>query len=183
MKIKLTNVRLSFPELFTAKAGQDGGEPAFTANFLLDPADPQIGMVNAAINQVAKDKWGAKAEAVLKQMRAADKVCLHDGDTKAQYAGYEGNMFVASRSKTRPLVIDRDKSPLTEADGKPYSGCYVNVTLDLWAQDNSFGKRVNAQLGGVQFCRDGDAFSGGGSVADADDFEAITEGADAESLV
>jgi hypothetical protein len=80
-------------------------------------------------------------------------------------------------------VIDRDKSPLTAEDGKPYSGCYVNCSLELWAQDNSYGKRINAQLGGVQFFKDGDAFSGGGSAADADDFDEITEGADAESLV
>lgn len=183
MKIKLTNVRLSFPDLFEATTVNGEGTPSFGATFLIDPADPQVKTINAAISQVAKDKWGVKAEAILKQMRAADKVCLHDGDTKSQYQGYEGMLFVASRSKTRPLVIDRDKSPLTAEDGKPYSGCYVNCTLELWAQDNSFGKRVNAQLGGVQFFKDGDAFSGGGSAADADDFDEITDGADADSLV
>ena len=140
-------------------------------------------MINAAIDQVAKDKWGAKADAVLKQMRATDKVALHSGDTKSQYDGYEGNMFVASRTATRPLVIDRDKSQLTAEDGKPYSGCYVNASVELWAQDNAYGKRVNAQLGGVQFFADGDAFAGGGSSADADDFDDIGAGADASSLV
>lgn len=183
MKIKLTNVRLSFPDLFEAKAVNGEGKPAFAASFLIEPTDPQIKTINAAIAAVAKDKWGAKADAVLKQMRAADKVCLHDGDTKAQYQGYEGMMFISSRSQTRPLVIDRDKSPLTSEDGKPYSGCYVNCSLELWAQDNSFGKRINAQLGGVQFNTDGDAFSGGGSAADEGDFDEITDGADADSLV
>lgn len=182
MKIKLSNVRLSFPDLFVAKAIEDSA-PAFGAAFLLNPTDPQVKTINAAIAQVAKDKWGAKADAVLKQMKATDKVCLHDGDTKAQYDGYEGMLFVSSRSQTRPLVIDRDKSPLTAEDGKPYSGCYVNCSLELWAQDNKFGKRINAQVGGVQFYKDGDAFSGGGSAADEGDFDEITDGADAESLV
>ncbi|EOA7521129.1 ssDNA-binding protein, partial [Escherichia coli] len=44
------------------------------------------------------------------------------------------------------------------------------------------GKRINASLGGVQFLRDGDAFAGGG-VASADDFDDISEGADAEALI
>lgn len=183
MKIKLSNVRLSFPDLFEAKTVNGEGKPAFGAAFLINKADPQVKTIEAAIAQVAKDKWGAKADAILKQMRAGDKLALHDGDTKSQYEGYEGMLFISSRSQTRPLVIDRDKSQLSAEDGKPYSGCYVNCTLELWAQDNSYGKRINAQLGGVQFFKDGDAFSGGGSAADADDFDSIEEGADAESLV
>jgi len=57
-------------------------------------------------------------------------------------------------------VIDGDKTILKEESGRPYSGCYVNANIEVWAQDNSFGKRINAQLKGVQFYRDGDAFSG-----------------------
>ena len=41
---------------------------------------------------------------------------------------------------------------------------------------------TNATLGGVQFLRDGDAFAGGG-VAAPDDFDDISEGADASDLV
>ncbi|EAA6845047.1 DUF2815 domain-containing protein, partial [Salmonella enterica subsp. enterica] len=45
-----------------------------------------------------------------------------------------------------------------------------------------FGKRVNASLSGVQFLRDGDAFTGG-QPASADEFDDISEGADADSLI
>ena len=183
MKLKLTNVRAAFMQVWKATSVQGEGDPAFSCAFLLDPKDPQIKTINAAIEQTAKEKWGAKADQVLKQMRAGDKLCLHDGDTKAQYEGFEGMMFISSRTKTRPLTLNRDKSPLTEEDGVLYSGCYVNVSLELWAQDNSYGKRVNAQLGGIQFYRDGDAFSGGGSAADEDDFDEISDGADADGLV
>ncbi|MNP47458.1 hypothetical protein D3C76_1415120 [compost metagenome] len=78
--------------------------------------------------------------------------------------------------------MDRDRTQLTAQEGKPYSGCYVNVIVDIWAQDNSYGKRINAQLQGIQFVRDGEAFSGGGTSADASDFEEIADGADAEDL-
>jgi hypothetical protein len=182
MKLKLTNVRLAFPTLFEAKTVNGEGKPAFSASFLISPDDPQVKVINAAIEQVAKEKWGAKAEAVLKQMRAQDKVCLHDGDLKSNYDGFPDNLYVSSRSATRPLVIDKDKSPLAESDGKPYAGCYVNASIELWAQDNNYGKRVNASLRGVQFFRDGDAFAGGGAASE-DEFDEITDGATADDLV
>lgn len=182
MKVKLTNVRLAFPVLFEAKTVNGEGKPAFSASFLLDPADPQVKALNQAIEQVAKDKWGAKAEAILKQMRAQDKVALHDGDLKANYDGFPGNLYVSARSAPRPLVIDKDKSPLTEQDGKPYAGCFVNASIELWPQDNNYGKRVNASLRGVQFFRDGDAFAGGGAASE-DEFDDISSGATADDLV
>lgn len=182
MKVKLTNVRLAFPVLFEAKTVNGEGKPAFSASFLLDPADPQVKALNQAIEQVAKDKWGAKAEAILKQMRAQDKVALHDGDLKANYDGFPGNLYVSARSATRPLVIDKDKSPLTEQDGKPYAGCFVNASIELWPQDNNYGKRVNASLRGVQFFRDGDSFAGGGAASE-DEFDDISSGATADDLV
>lgn len=182
MKVKLTNVRLAFPVLFEAKTVNGEGKPAFSASFLLDPADPQVKALNQAIEQVAKDKWGAKAEAILKQMRAQDKVALHDGDLKANYDGFPDNLYVSARSATRPLVIDKDKSPLTEQDGKPYAGCFVNASIELWPQDNNYGKRVNASLRGVQFFRDGDAFAGGGAASE-DEFDDISSGATADDLV
>lgn len=182
MKLKLNNVRLAFPVLFEAKTVNGEGKPAFSASFLIDPADPQVKALNAAIEQVANEKWGAKAAAVLKQMRATDKVALHDGDLKSNYDGFPGNLYVSARSTTRPLVINNDKSPLTEQDGKPYAGCYVNASIELWAQDNNYGKRVNASLRGVQFLRDGDAFAGGGAASE-DEFDDISQGAAAEDLV
>lgn len=182
MKLKLENVRLAFPTLFEAKTVNGEGKPAFSASFLIVPDDPQIKALNQAIEQVAKEKWGAKADAILKQMRAQDKVALHDGDLKSNYDGFPGNFYVSARTATRPLVIDKDKSPLTEQDGKPYAGCYVNASIELWPQDNNYGKRVNASLRGVQFLRDGDAFAGG-APADESEFDDITDGAAATDLV
>ena len=173
MKIKLTNVRLSFAQLFEAKTVNGEGKPAFSASFLINPNDPQIAAINAAIEAVAKEKWGVKAEANLKVMRSGDKTCLHSGDLKANYEGFEGMLYVSSRNALRPLVIDVDKTPLVAEDGKPYSGCFVNASVELWAQDNNYGKRVNATLMGVQFFKDGESFSGGG-VASTDDFDDLS---------
>lgn len=170
MRIKLKNVRIAFPTLFESRTVNGEGKPAFSATFLVDPADPQVKEINAAIETVAKEKWGAKADTTLKALRAGGKVCLRDGNEKANYSGFENNLFISARSTVRPLVIDRDRTPLEPEDGLPYAGSYVNASLDVWAMDNSFGKRVCASLRGVQFAKDGDAFAGSGA-ASADEFE------------
>lgn len=130
--------------------------------------------ISAAIESVATDKWGAKASGILKQLRTTAKTCLRSGEDKTQYAGFEGAMYVSANNPARPLVLAADTSPLTEADGKPYAGCYVNAVLEIWPQDNEYGKRVNAKLLGVQFVKDGEAFSGA-STASQDDFDAIDD--------
>lgn len=54
----------------------------------------------------------------------------------------------------------------------------MNASIELWAQDNKqFGKRINAQLRGVQFLRDGDAFAAG-SPASEDEFEDLGDQGD-----
>ena len=174
MKLNINNVRLAFPELFEAKTVNGEGVPAYSCSLLLPPDSPYIKEINAAIETVAKAKWADKAASILKVARASDKLCLHDGDLKANYAGYAGNFYVSCRSIARPTVIDRDKAPLTAADGRPYSGCYVNALIELWPMDNLYGKRINAQLRGVQFYKDGEAFSSS-SAATAAEFEDLSD--------
>ncbi|HGP4140084.1 DUF2815 family protein [Enterobacter hormaechei] len=182
MKIKLQNVRLSFPELFEASQVNGQGDFKFRATFLLPPDHPGNKAIEQAIKKVATDKWGAKAETIISQIRGNPmRFNYRSGDEKADYEGYAGNMFISASNKARPLVIDRDLSPLTAQDGRPYSGCYVNATITIFAYENN-GKGISASLGGVQFFKDGDAFSGGG-VASTDDFDDISEGADASDLV
>ena len=64
MKIKLNNVRLSFPGLWKAEPFKPGDDPKFKATFLV-PKDSELDkQVQAAILETAKAKWGAKAPAV-----------------------------------------------------------------------------------------------------------------------
>ncbi|WP_103035672.1 DUF2815 family protein [Castellaniella caeni] len=179
MQVTINNVRLAFPSLFEAKTVNGEGKPAFSGSFLIDPAHPQLEAIRDIIKTVAKEKWADKADSMLKSLEKQDKTCLHDGDLKDRYDGFPGNFYISARSATRPTVIGHLREPIVEADGKVYAGCYVNVSLDIWAQDNNYGKRINASLRGVQFLRDGDAFAGGGA-ADLDEFSDISEGADAE---
>lgn len=179
MEVILKNVRLSFPALFEPKTIADSDSAKYSAAFLFDKKSPNYKALQDAEAKVVKEKWGGKAEAIYKGIVTAGKQLVRDGDTKAEYAGYEGNYFVNSSNAARPTVVDGQRAPLTSADGKPYGGCYVNAIIDVWAQDNQYGKRVNASLMGVQFVKDGDAFGAGG-VASADQFDIVEEDADAE---
>ena len=172
MKVRIGNVRLTFPQLFEAKTVNGQGDPKYSCGILVPRDHPQFAEIKAAIVAAATEKWGAKHAENLKALQATDRLCLHDGDGKSDYDGYAGNFFINASNKIRPLVVGPNREPLVAADGKPYSGCYVNVMLEFWAQDNQFGKRINASLLGVQFAKDGERLAGGG-VAAADDFEAI----------
>jgi ssDNA-binding protein len=178
MKLLLRSVRLSFPQLWEAAQVKEGeGKPAYSAAFLLPVDHPQIDEINAAIDAAGVEKWKEKGPATVAQLRAQDRVCLHNGDFKQQYDGYPGNWFINARNEAKPLVIDRipkkadgSANVLTEKDGRPYGGCYVNASIEIYAQDHpKGGKRVNASLKGIQFVEDGDAFSGG-PPATPDDF-------------
>lgn len=182
-RILLKNVRIAFPNLFEASTVAGEGEPRYGAAFIISPDHPQLKEIEAKIKSIAVEKWKDKADAVVKGLEKTDKVALHDGDTKPAYDGFPGNLFISASAKVsaRPTVINKDKTPITDRDGVIYAGCYVNASIDFWAQDNAYGKRINAQLRGVQFHRDGDAFSAG-RPADADEFEDVSEGADADDL-
>jgi hypothetical protein len=174
MDIKIKNVRIAFCQnLFKAGSMTAGDKPKFSATFLIAKDDPQLNVIRTAITRVASDKWADKAESILKGLHASGKICLRDGDVKSEYDGFEGTMFISTSSSTAPLVIDRDRTELAEADGRPYAGCYVNASINIWAQDNQYGKRVNAKLRGVQFVGDGDAFVGS-APAKADEFDDLS---------
>ena len=158
--VKITNVRLSFADLFQpdAKYGRYG------ASFPIVPGSANAAALDAAVTEVAAAKWGAKAEAVLAKLKGDGVVAYaHSPKVNADGEVYDGysNMYTLNASnKARPTVLDLDRSPLTEGDGRPYSGCYVVAVIEIWAQDNSWGRRINATLKGVQFFAHGEAFSG-----------------------
>ncbi len=174
MKVHLKDVRCSFANIFEAKQVNGQGDPKFSCAFLFAKDSPNKQVVVDAMVAAAKEKWGVDADKVLAALKAGDRLCLHDGDSKPDADAYPGNLFLNASNKTRPLVIGPQREPLVAADGKPYSGCYVNAIVEIWPQDNQFGKRINASLLGVQFLRDGERLAGGG-VAAADDFEQIPE--------
>jgi len=165
-KVMLKNVRLSFPAIFK-KAVFESKETKFEATLLLDK-DSQattIEQLEKLIEDFAVEVFGEG-----KVPKSLKRTCLIDGDTK-DYDGYENHMAFKGAATSRPTIIDRDKSPLVEDDGKPYAGCYVNAQVSLWYSEHpKGGKQILGNLHGIQFYADGDSF-GGNHASDVDEFE------------
>lgn len=181
------------------KPNEPPGEPSYGSQFIVPRSHPQLKELEAIFAKEAQEKWGneptsyegqkiPKWLAVLKTLQATDNLCLHNGDLKS-WPGYEGNLYISARSKRKPLVVDTDQylrdpetgEVLRDKDGQPlpnlvlpggkiYGGCYVNASLDIFVQDNGYGKRMNAGLRGVQYAAEGDAFASG-PPAKATDFD------------
>lgn len=164
--VKLVNVRLSFPSVFK-KAVFNDEETKYEATFLLPKSDTKtkklIDKVIAELLQQSKVKV------------SSDKLAIRCGDEifeEKEYDGYEDHWVIKASSSRRPTVINRDKSPITEEDEIIYGGCYVNAVINFWVQNNKFGKRVNANMLGIQFVKDGEAF-GSGDFDATDEFDEI----------
>lgn len=157
--IRLSNLRASHPHVFTPKAGVgDDGKPT-EAKYSCQ------GFMPKATHKAAKDLLREVIDGILKEHKikaiAADRKFIKDGDLMAKEEA-EGMWVVSSSEKTRPQLRNRDKSPLTEKHSDIiYGGCYVNMLIRPWWQDNQYGKRVNAGLAAVQFLRDGEPFGTG----------------------
>lgn len=166
----MKNVRLSFPSLFQHEVyiGESTGK--FAATLILDKEEHKdaIASIQKATNDLMMETFKGKIP--------SDKLALKDGDESGR-PEYAGAYTIKVSTKKRPTVIDRNKTPLVEDDGRPYSGCYVNAIISLWAQSNAYGKRINGNLLGIQFYRDGEAF-GAAPIDVSDEFENYDVAAD-----
>lgn len=168
-KIRIENGRLSFARLYKPKAFREGQEPRYEGSILLDPSNEKhaakIEEICARAETVLLEQFHGKLPKGVKLgFGYADGSPVTIGGQKfysepKDYDGYDGMFYLSSSNKTKPKTVHRNpKVDLTEEDGVLYSGCYVNMTVTLWTQDNEFGKRVNANLRAVQFVKDGEAF-------------------------
>lgn len=187
MQIILPNVRLAFPDLWTPGTPPPGSQsgPKYGCHGIMAPESEAGKIAQAAFIAVAKEKWGEQYALVLETIER-NKKCIRNGnhnlDKTAQVRnGYAGNLYIVAKNKIKPVVCDRVFSNgkpllLTEESGRPYGGCIVNLSVDLYAMEKpGQGKQLNATLLAVQFVEDGERF--GGSVGSADVFSDLGGGA------
>jgi len=174
--LRIDNVRVAFLHIFKPKAN-DKGEEKYAATMLIAKDHPDYDLIVSGILAKAKEKWKDQTAAVMKAMKLSDKICIHDGDSKPKYPEYAGLMYINAYNDIKPTAYGKDGRVLETYDGTLYSGCYANVIIDLWAQDNEYGQRVNAELMGIQFHADGENLGGGGKAASASDFDLPDEAA------
>lgn len=167
--VRLRMVRLSYPHLFKAKGfgRKNEGTPKFSATAIIDPETrsgrDNIKRLEDAIAAAKEDKWGSKIPKI-----KDDRICLREGDRDDDAS--RDMMIVAASNEARPTVLDQDGNEVTAADDVVYAGCYGDMIVRIWAQDNDYGQRVNASLEGFRFREDGEPLSSRRRVT-AEDFD------------
>jgi len=164
MKMTIKNTRLSFANLWQPVA-KFGGDPKYEASFILDPKSPDgndnLNRFRAIVRQLENEAFDGVE-------MPTDKLPIKDGNDK-DYDGWKDMLIISASDRGRPVVVDWDKHPVLEGeDGAPYSGCMVDASINIWAMNNKFGKRICASLLAVRFRADGDSFKGSSVDLDAD---------------
>lgn len=145
--------RLSYAALFKPKAFKGEEDKAkYKTDVLIpknDPGTPALLVaLKAASDAAKKAKWGSEVKPI-----SSDKVFLKDGASTGKPELADFYIVTASESEAPALVKSDGKTEIVESDGLLYSGAWARVLINVWVQDNSYGKRLNANLRGVQFLK------------------------------
>ncbi len=171
--VRLDNVRLSFPNLFDARAPKGSDKAKFSADFILNKKTQkdQIAKLEKLCERAMLDKFGKKVG--IKHM------CLKDGNdpSKQDIEGYGDEvMYLTAKNDSRPAIVDQKKVTITKEDGKIYGGCYVNASVEIYGFKHDVGGNcILASLRAVQFVRDGESLGGNTPVDVDEEFEEVSE--------
>lgn len=192
VKIMLKNVVMAFPALAEPQSFGEG-EPAYGAKFPITPNSEHQKAIEAAILAEAKEAWKDKADSVLKMLvedgkLAFTKKVYRSKKTGEPYQGFDGTHYLSARNaKTQPSVYNQYGEEVTgkgEIERQAFSGAVVNASVEIWAQDNKWGRRINCSLRGIMLTGEGENFGGGSSPASADEFASLAKAkADAEDIL
>ena len=191
-RIMLKNVVLAFPALAEPQSFGEG-EPAYGAKFPIKPNSEQQKAIEEAILAEAKEAWKDKADSVVKMLEEDGKVAFtkkvyRSKKTGEPYQGFDGMHYLSTRNaKTQPTVFNQygeEVSGKADIERQAFSGAVVNASIEIWAQDNKWGRRVNCSLRGVMLTGEGENFGGGSSPASADEFASLVKAkAEAEDIL
>jgi hypothetical protein len=179
----LKNVVLAFPALAEPQSYGDG-DPAFGAKFPIEPGSPNQNLIEGAMRAEANAQWNDKGESVLKMLVEDGSVCFNkkvyrSKKTGDAYQGFEGKHYLSTRNaSTQPTVFNQFGDQVTakgEIERQAFSGAVVAASVEIWAQDNKWGRRINCTLRGVMLTGEGENFGGGSSPASSDEFAGLAK--------
>lgn len=168
-KVLTGEVRLSYVNLVTPKASQQGGDPKYSVQLLIPKTDTAtvndiLNSIAAAADKAVNEKWGGVRPAM------DFKSILHDGDGVKPDAGTpyspecKGCWVLSASSTQKPEVVDISNTNVTLAPQDIYSGMYGRVTMNFYGYKNR-KTGVGCGLGNVMKTRDGEPLAGGASAS------------------
>ncbi len=168
LKVLTGEVRLSYVNVLTARASQQGGEPKFSVTLLIPKSDYATkadidSAIQAAVQAAVSKVWGGVRPPQI-------KVPIHDGDGVRQSGepyGEEckGHWVITASTKMKPQVVGMDNINVELAPSDIYSGMYGRVTIRFFGYSNSGNKGIGCGLGNIMKTRDGEPLAGTASAA------------------
>ncbi len=175
--VYIQGARLSFPHLKEPHASAANATPKYSADFIMDPNDPAFQKWLGIYAKLAGDKWAEHAQTVMQMITNDRKLRSYGyGNEKVNsttFQPYDGYMqdgqplaFISANTEKPPQVIKADGTPVDPNNTmeyqaevrKMYGGCYVNVAVKPWIQENKHGRGVRCDLTAIQFANDGQPF-------------------------
>lgn len=168
MKVLTGECRLSYCNLTTPRAAQQGGEPKYSVTLLIPKTDVATkadidAAIQAAANEALSKVWNGARPPQL-------RVPIYDGDG-VRPSGVpfgdecKGHWVMTASTKNMPQVVGIDNINCELAPSDIYSGMYARVTIRFFGYSNSGNKGIGCGLGNVMKTRDGEALAGSASAS------------------
>ena len=168
LKVLTGEVRLSYVNVITPRASQQGGEPKYSVTLLIPKSDYAAKAdIDSAIQTAAQEAvskvWGGVRP-------PQPRIPIWDGDGVRQSGvpfGEEckGHWVITASTKMKPQVVGMDNINVELAPSDIYSGMYGRVTIRFFGYSNSGNKGVGCGLGNIMKTRDGEPLVGTASAA------------------
>lgn len=168
MKVLTGECRLSYCNLTTPRAAQQGGEPKYSVTLLIPKTDVATkadidAAIQAAANEALSKVWNGARPPQL-------RVPIYDGDgvrpSRVPFGDEcKGHWVMTASTKNKPQVVGIDNINCELAPSDIYSGMYARVTIRFFGYSNSGNKGIGCGLGNVMKTRDGEALAGSASAS------------------
>ena len=155
MSTKVTTgpARLSYCNVFKARAFQDGDKEKYSVTLLIPKKDKKTlkkvkDAINAEIDAGKESLWNGKEP---KNMWDP----LRDGDDD-DHVEYSGMYFLNAKSDTKPVLLDEEGEELLD-QSELYSGCWARASISFFAFNNKT-KGVGVGLNALKKYKDDEPF-------------------------
>ena len=172
-------VRVSYPTLFNPRAFQAGATPKYGIALMFEKSNKEhmdfLKQLHGDMKAALEEKWPDESKRPRIALMGDTRSPIKDGDKTVNNQGipiaeanpeYEGHWIIRANTATRPIVVDRNKAEILDAN-EIYGGCMCKVNLNVYTYDMSANKGVTVGLNGVQKWADGESFGGGRPSADS----------------
>lgn len=152
-KIVTPTFRVSYPFVFEARLNQLSKQLEFSLVMLFDKKTAKQDLLDlrALCQKVAVERWKDKIPANLRNP-------FRDGDLeKADNISFKNMIFVTSKSKFMPGLVDQRKQPILNRD-EFYGGCYARAQVNVYSYSQAGNNGVNLGLLHIQKVKDGQPF-------------------------